>query len=317
MNARNSFLGTLDILKDCLNDPVLIDKAPSEVAHNQRAGMLRQGLAVLTFSAVETFLRERTGEVLSALTNRKLTFSDLSSSLQTAITVGALEGVRFRLKLQRPADKISWLVTNLAPIANATTDIQRLSDHSFGYAASNLDEGVVKDILKAFGVLDPWNQMTHLTRRVGLALPSCESEFETIKNRRHASAHALTSTVPFIDLQNSLKSSLAICLTFDLLLSHCLGLHNQRQVPGVSGNPKVSQSDIKLLFVEPRLGTNKFGVRREQSPPPSPPLARATIRVFSNEVDACMFAENYISSRQCQLVILESSLSPIRWTTWL
>ena len=57
-------LATLAVLTDCLNDAALIDIAPTAVAHNARARMLRQGLAVLVFSTVETFIRERTGEVL-------------------------------------------------------------------------------------------------------------------------------------------------------------------------------------------------------------------------------------------------------------
>lgn len=316
MSAKDALLATLGILKDCLNDQALIDKAPAEVAHNQRATMLRQGLAVLTFSAVETFVRERTGEILGALTNERLTFSDLSPALQRATTLGAMEGVRFRLKLQAPVDRVSWLVTNLAPIANATTNIRRLSDHSFGYAASNLAEDDVRDILKAFGVEGPWNQMTQLTRRLGLALPSCESEFETIKKRRHASAHALTSQVPYTDLLNSLRSSLAICLAFDLLLSHCVGLCNLKRVPGVGSTPAVSQSDIKLTFIAPHLGTTTFGVRREQLPPPSPVLARATVRVFASEAAACAYGAQYVSKRQSQLVVLDSTSTPVTWITW-
>lgn len=316
MSARDALLATLGILKDCLNDQALIDKAPSEVAHNKRAAMLRQGLAVLTFSAVETFIRERTAEVLGSLTNTRLTFSDLSPALQKATTMGAMEGVRFRLKLQPSADKVSWLVSNLAPIAAATTNIRGLSGHSFGYSASNLSEDDVRDILKAFGVEAPWNEMTLLTRRIGWALLSCESEFEAIKTRRHASAHALTSQVPYVDLLNSLSSSLAICLAFDLLLSHCVAQHNRKRVPGVGGVPRVLQSGIKLVFVTPHVRPNSFALRREQAPPPSPVLRRPTVRVFDSELDAVTFGASYIVSRYSQLVALDSTSTPTKWFTW-
>ena len=116
MSARESLLSTLAVLKDCLNDAaLLVDMAPHNVAHNARARMLRQGLAVLVFSTVETFVRERTSEVLRSFTNPSLAFADLSPALQKATTLGALEGVRFRLKFQPPSQKILWLVANYYP----------------------------------------------------------------------------------------------------------------------------------------------------------------------------------------------------------
>lgn len=316
MSARDALWATLKILKDCLNDPALVDKAPTDVIHNKRAAMLRQGVAVLTFSAVETFIRERTGEVLGQLTNTKLKFSDLSPSLQKATTLGAIEGLRFRLKFSRPVDKISWMVTNLAPVASAMQDVHQLSTYSFGHAASNLVEDDVQEILKAFGVDAPWQQMTHVTARVGLALLSCESEFQAIKNRRHASAHALTSQVLHSDLLNSLQSSLAICLTFDLLLSHCLGMHNLRKVPGVAGEAKVEHSHLKLVFIQPSLSNAKFRLRKEQLPSPHPVLRRPTLRLFQSEGEAFTYGATYIAKRRSQLVVMDNAFTPIRWTCW-
>lgn len=316
MSARDALLATLKILQDCLDDTALIDKAPVEIAHNQRAAMLRQGLAVLIFSTVETFIRGRTGEVLGQLTNKQLKFSDLSPDLQRATTLGAIEGLRFRLKLQAPVDKVPWLVTNLSPVASAIQSIHRLSTFSFGYAASNLVEDDVQDILKAFGVDSPWIQMTQLTHRVGLALPSCKSEFQAIKRRRHASAHALTSQVPQSDLMNSLRSSLAMCLTFDLLLSHCLGMHNLKKVPNVGSTASIKNSDINLVFVQPHLTTTKFGLLREQLPPPSPVLSRPTVRVFAVEDTAVIYGTQYVSKRKSHLVVLDSTFTPTKWVTW-
>jgi len=315
MSARNALLATLKILKDCLGDTALIDMAPSG-ANNQRAAMLRQGLAVLIFSTIETFIRERTGEVLGQLTNKQLKFSDLSPDLQRATTLGAIEGLRFRLKLQAPADKVPWLVTNLSPVASAMQSIHQLSTFSFGYAASNLVEDDVHEILKAFGVDSPWMQMTQLTHRVGLALPSCKTEFQAIKRRRHASAHALTSQVPQSDLMNSLRSSLAMCLTFDLLLSHCLGMHNLKKVPNVGSTASIKNSDINLVFVQPHLTTKKFGLRREQLPPPSPVLSRPTVRVFAAEDMAVIYGKQYVSKRKSHLVVLDSTFTPTKWITW-
>lgn len=315
MSARASLLATLAVLKDCLNDAALIDTAPTDIAHNARARMLRQGLAVLVFSTVETFIRERTVEVLRSFTNPSLLFADLSPALQRAATLGALEGVRFRLKLQPTASKISWLVTNLAPISGAMTNVQGLSDHSFGYSASNIGEDDVKDILKSFGVDAPWEQVTSLTARFGVAILDAEAEFESIKNRRHSSAHALTGQVLYTDLQNSVRSSLAICLAFDLLLSHSGALLNAKAGAGHGGRPPLSHSNVEIVFVAPRTGATGFSVKREQLPPPAP-IRRTTVRTFPTEDLAITYGEQYAKVRKRQLVVLDAAATPSKWATW-
>jgi hypothetical protein len=278
--------------------------------------MLRQGLAVLVFSTIETFVRERTGEVLRSFTNPALTFADLSPALQRATTLGALDGVRFRLRLQPAADKITWLVQNLAPISGATTNVRGLSDHSFGYSGSNIDESDVHEILKSFGIDSPWNQVTSLTSRFGVAILDAKGEFEEIKKRRHSSAHALTAQVLYADLQNSVRSSLGICLAFDLLLSHSCGLFNGGEGPGHRGLPSLTHSGVELVFVEPKAGATGFAVRKEQLPLPAPALARPTLKIFPSESAAITFGEHYATSKRRQLVVLDSASIPSKWSTW-
>ena len=309
-------MATLAVLKDCLNDAALIDRAPSDVAHNARAQMLRQGLAVLVFSTVETFIRERTGEVLRSFTNASLTFTDLSPALQKAATLGALEGVRFRLKLQPTANKISWLVANLAPISGAVVNVQGLSGHSFGYSTSNIGEDDLKEILKSFGVEAPWTQITALTARFGIAILDAEAEFDSIKKRRHSSAHALTGQVLYDDLQNSVRSSLAICLAFDLLLSHSGRLLNAKAGPGHGGRLPLTHSNIEITFVAPKSGATTFAVKREQLPPPAPVLTRTTVKVFPSEPLAVTYGEKYANGKRNQLVVLDATAIPSNWVTW-
>ncbi|MBQ0932082.1 hypothetical protein KAK07_20015 [Ideonella sp. 4Y16] len=315
MGARASLLETLAVLKDCLNDPALVDTVPNGLAHNARARMLRQGLAVLIFSTVETFIRERTGEVLRSFDNPSLVFSDLSPALQKATTIGALDGVRFRLKLQPVADKISWLVANLVPISSALTNVQNLSDHSFGYSASNIAENDVKEILRSFGVNDPWSQLTSLTARFGIAILDAEAEFSSIKKRRHSSAHALTGQVLYADLQDSVRSSLAICLAFDLLLSHSGALVNAKEGAGQGGRPQLLHSDIEMVFVDPRSRAPKFLVKKERVQPPAV-TARTTLRIFPSEQLAIAYGEQYAKARRRQLVILDAMAIPSNWVTW-
>jgi hypothetical protein len=319
MAAKESLLSTLSILKSCLNEQSLIDKAPSETEHNQRAGMLRQGLAVLNFSAVETFIRDRTNEVLQDFINTGLSFSNLSSNIQDALTLGALEGIKFRLKQQTQNQqlKILWVVNELEPIANAHKNLSQVSKYAFGHNKSNIAEEDIAAILKAFGVDSPWKQMTDLTSRIGTALLDARGEFSAIRERRHASAHALSTNVTHSDLLNSANSSLAICITFDLLLTHAGNLFRHGLGPGQVGNRKLEQDDLSLLFNRvrsARLGV--YEVKKEQPKPPARPAKRTTLRLFNNLIDAQNFSHSYAQARSLHLITLDATSTPIDWTSW-
>lgn len=315
MSAKDSLLATLQVLEDCVKDSALIDTA-LRVEHNQRASMLRQGLAVLVFATMESFIRERTAELLSSFSNPQLTFSDLLPALQRAVTIGALEGIRFRLKLQLPQDKISWLVGALTPVSSATVNLFQLSEHSFGQAASNLTEDDISEILKAFGIDQPWLQITALSRRLGVGTLDCKTEFVTIKERRHNSAHALTANVLHPELEGSLRSALAICIGFDLLLSHAQQLTNSKLGPNKNNRPGMKHTDVSLVFVLPSSTTpGHFAVRKEQLAPPAP-LIKRSIRNFPDISSALTFANSFASSKKIQVVVLDNSSTPRNWTCW-
>ncbi len=316
MAARDALIATLGVLSDCLKDAAVIDQAPSQTAHNSRASILRQGLAVLTFATVETFIRDRTAEVFASFTNPALTFADLSDKLRHAVTFGALDGIRFRFKILKPADPVSWLVTSVSPVAKVSSSVKPLSEYSFGQAASNLVEDDLKDILKAFGIEDPWGQMTALTSRVGLAILDCKTEFEAMKTRRHSAAHALTSKVLHTELEGSLRAARALCIAFDLLLSESLGRHNRKQVPGVAGAPVLAHTDLNLLFVEPHPGRPGFRVRREQPAPPKAAFPRPVVRVLPPDAAALAYAKPFAASRQLHIVSLGPASIPLAWHPW-
>jgi hypothetical protein len=284
--------------------------------HNLRANILRQGLAVLTFSAIESFIRDRVSEVLCSFTNGSLRFSDLSADLQKACTISALDGVRFRLKFQDKQDKITWLMSALAPVANAGSNVSNLSGYSFGQAASNLIEDDIRDILQAFGVESPWTEMSKLTTRIGIALLDCKSEFTTIKERRHSSAHSILGNVPSSDLSNSIRSALAIAVAFDILLSNARSLINQGIGPNAGGRSKMTSKDVRLVFVEPRTRTANFEVRREQLPPPAAAMHRPTLRLFGDEAAASSYGTDYIRRNSGNLVVLGATRTPTNWSTW-
>ncbi|MBO9689985.1 MAG: hypothetical protein J7598_25570 [Mitsuaria chitosanitabida] len=313
MTARISLQATLSILENCLGAPSLVDGPPNATAHNAQARFLRQGLAVLVFSAMESFIRERAAEVLLTFNHKSLSFNDLSPALQKATTIGALEGVRFRLRLQPAISRINWLSTAIAPIASAPNDISNLSKHSFGHAASNLDEEDVDNILRAFGLDAPWHQMNQTTSRCGITVMDCKTEFIAIKERRHDAAHALTANVLHPDLVASVRSARAICLAFDLLLSNARNLFNAGSGPGLSGRPKMTHSSLNLVFMKATGVADEFQFRKEPASPTAQPPK--VIRRIKGVATALQFAERHVRRNPRHVVVQEASGTASDWVT--
>lgn len=315
--ARQDLLFRLDTLAACLNEKNLSDGAPSEYVRNQIAGLMRQGLAVLAFTALESFIRMRTAEALRSFDPAVVSFSNLSEAIQDAATLGAARGLLFRIKFEDPANQLAWALTQLKAVAASDTSLE-LSHLAFGNGTANLDEEDIPKILKAFGIDKPWINITGVAKNAGFGgLLDARQQFIEIKKRRHSSAHEITSSVPHGDLSNSLQSIRGIAVGFDLLLSHAVSLHNVGRFPGKVPEPKVEATHIKFLFIEELINLpGNFQVFRMHAASQSIPAARVKLNSFPTELEALTYAVETAKRSQEQAIAVGSGGVVADWHTW-
>jgi hypothetical protein len=311
--ARSNFQRRLSTLQDSLNEPAVADGLPNEIQRNAVASLLRNGLAVLTFAITEDFIRERTAEVLSSFSSTTVRFDDLSDELQAAVTISALDGILFRSKYEDKTTKISWLLSQIPPIANASTNVSSLSKYSFGYSSPNIRDDDLGKILGAFGVAGGWTAVAAIAKRIGLGgIADYAQEFKDLANRRHSAAHSLATTIPLNDLLGSVKSVIGICCAFDLLLSKALALHNQGRIPRKQSSP-LRAEDVRLRFISPHpTKSGQFSEQVEQSTR----VTLRTVKVHPSEssVRAAVGAK---AQRNNEYVIFHGSNGlPKSWDTW-
>ena len=202
---------------------------PADPEKDLAAKLLRNGLAVLTFSTIESFIRERTNEVLNSIDPTRINFSELPDGVQRAATLGALKALNFRANLEDKNTRNQFVVNQASKIASLANTHYTLSDLSFAQEKSNLSPDDVKGILEGFRIQSPWEKMKIVASTVGFGgAMSYEEEFRNIAERRHNAAHTMTSQVTQTDLQNSATSILAIAVGFDLIISECLRLLPKR-----------------------------------------------------------------------------------------
>ena len=75
--ARRLILERLHAFRLATQTEALVSLAPTEVDHNARAQVLRNGLAVVGFAILEDFIKSRAGEVVQRIGHGAAAFTDL------------------------------------------------------------------------------------------------------------------------------------------------------------------------------------------------------------------------------------------------
>jgi hypothetical protein len=216
--------------------------------------MLRNGLAVVSFAALEDFIRARTGEALSAVAAAGIAFSQLPRTLQQAATEGALRAALAQMSFMedRATRGPPFLQVTAAHVASTGGYPYSLSSYSLGHQGSNLSFDDVPKVLKAFKVDAPWRELTALAARAGFAaLPLHDFYSETLR-RRHRAAHEGSTDTPLADIAAFAAGARACALAFELLLSQAVA----RLTAGRAGPTR--GSDVAIVFLDSTAHTKRL-----------------------------------------------------------
>jgi hypothetical protein len=88
---------------------------------------------------LETFIKERTAEVLASIDYQRINFSWLPEGIQRAATFGAVKALNFRLQMLDKSLKQQFAIAESANIASVGSTAYTLSGLSFGHDKSNLN----------------------------------------------------------------------------------------------------------------------------------------------------------------------------------
>lgn len=248
--AKSLFLERIRSLNRSAQIEAVTNKQLTENAHNNVARMLRNGLAVVGFAALEDFIKARTSEILSEIGNTNVPFRDLPEKLRFATTFEAVGALNYQLSIRDKSDRILYVQEQALKIASTASTAYDLTPHAFGYNQANVNDETVKSILKSFLIDDPWGEMTKLAARIGLvALPLGET-FKGAVARRHRAAHVAHADTPITDLIQFTKEAYAVAIGFDALLSKALSWMTQQNSKYLKGNQKVNNTSISLRLIK-------------------------------------------------------------------
>jgi hypothetical protein len=254
MSARQRFIRRHRAVAGASDQELLVAKGLEESAHNERARILRLGLAVELFCSLEAFLRERVGEVLSWACQGPLPFDDFPIGLRRAATTGAIDALAFQVRLRGSTDSdiVPFLQTEASAIASTAAAGFAFPGVVFGHSRSNLGVAEVGEFLESVGIAgDPWFQLTSFASRTGFGNFPLRDAYDQAYDVRNAAAHNAESDVEPQFLGDFHRSSLAIAISFDALLSRTARLLHE-STKDLAGARKVQETEVRLRFLDRR-----------------------------------------------------------------
>lgn len=245
--ARYTFLERLDVLRRSVSIDAVIDKAI--VNHDEVARMLRNGLAVVGFSALEDFIKNRSGEILSSIGSTGVPFSSLPEKIRYAATIDAINAIKYQITFKDNVESLAYIQAHSKYISSTADTTYDLTPHAFAYDKPNVSEAEIKYILKCFSINDGWGQMSSISSSLGLTgLPLNES-YKNASQRRHKAAHVANSNTPQVDLEQFVREAAGIAVSFDCLLSKSLQYISANDKNYLSGNAHPESSHINFRII--------------------------------------------------------------------
>ncbi len=311
--ARSSFLRRCEIIVDSLSAPASIDGPAIEVARNSRAAVFRRGISISIFAALESFLKDRTHEIITAFPVHGIAFAQLDGKMQRALTLGAIQGLAFQCKLvgDDPSLQASKFMAEIAQIQSTAGNLARASRYAFCHQASNVSASDVLSILDAFGVANGWHCIDALSKRYGMGgFLDYRNQYDQIAELRHSSAHNPSSNIPSGDLSSAIELVIAIALGVDVLASAAL---YSRSI-GISLPAINFDKNVHFRFLRPsRADPAKFEEVEEAK---SPGRRLSIINLHGSLSDARISGQANATSNKESLITLSISGKPIDWTTF-
>jgi hypothetical protein len=251
--AKQALMDRLEVARPSLSEAILIDQSLTDKSHNQRASLLRNGLMVVLFTALEDFLRNRTAELLVELSKTVVPFNALPQDLQHASTMEAMRAVYAQAQIVKRGgdDPLPMIQQAALEVASTGSTTLAFNKYSFGYKSSNLTSSEIGEILKTLNLADAWNEMTRIASRCGFGSIPLRSQFEIAAQLRHKAAHSIRANVQPRDLESFCDSALAIASSFDILASRAVRLLKVGD-PVVLTQRAALASTIRLRFVDHR-----------------------------------------------------------------
>jgi hypothetical protein len=255
-SAKINFITRVDTFSNIIhpnlpNDISLTSRALTEVLHNEKVRMLRNGMAIIGFTILEDFIKRRVGEVLKAIGLTGCNFNSLPEKLKEVVTFYALKGINSRAEtLKRNSeDFITFIQNETGFISSTKSSVYELSEYSIGWDKSNLNSADIKEILGTLNVDGGWTSIQQLSSIINCSILNPDQAFKNFAMNRHKAAHNTDADSLLTDLENFINQSKIIAFCFDSLIDKSLSYIRLNNTNFLNLTLKTRPRDIKIRYL--------------------------------------------------------------------
>lgn len=295
-SARNSFNESISLLERTLNTNIVQDLASNKKLHNERARVIRNGIAVTSFSVLEEFLKRRTGEILLEIAASGVLFGDLPESLQEAVTHGAVSSIEYISghKKRSGEDHILFIQQEAAVIASTQGHPFSLSANAIGWDKANLSAEDLSGFFKKLKIKGGWKNVELISSRINRTILDPSGAFANAAKRRHRAAHSPSAATPYGDLKDFLIAARVIGFAFDCMMSHAKYL-----IVSGDANFRLNTSTIDHSSISFR-----FAVQRSPAWLEYKDLSKRPLKVFKGKAAALVRAKGRALAKKEVVVVI-------------
>jgi hypothetical protein len=183
--------------------------------------VLRRGILIAAFIALETFIRARCVEVVSQLGNWSGSYDDFPAKFRDAALFGAVSNLqKYAQMLKRQGEDYNGeIASEISLLGQTGGPVYNFSRHIAGDYTGNVSVSSVKEMMAAFGVKDCWNEFRQIAAAIGYGVPSIEELLKSLATRRHRSAHVAGYAPTTNDTQHLADQLIALGACIDLALT--------------------------------------------------------------------------------------------------
>lgn len=250
---RRNFISHLNDFKQALHlDPV----STVSLSSNGSSKLLRNGLAVVGFTALEDFIKNRFSVAFEEIAQTRVTFDELPEKIQKAVTYEAVSSIDHQVAIRKNlehSEKLSFIQSEAEKIASTSNERGfSLTGYAFGFGKSNVSGTDIKEALNCFQVKNPWEVMTSIAQVIGLVSLPLNNSYQNASNRRHKAAHVAQADTPYSDLENYVGEAVSIAIAIDIVVGRCVSKISQIDQDYLSGdrNKKLCERDFPFYFVK-------------------------------------------------------------------
>ena len=193
----------------------------SGLSYEPGISVLRRGAAIAGLVMLETFIRDRTEEILVRMQHWPAQFEDFPDRFRRRATIDALPNIAkyAKMLLRDNGDYEGEVIEQAGRIASMVPPAFQFTKFIAGDYTGNISVSSTEDLLKVFQVKDRWSTMHALSAEIGFGVPSIKEVLKAVVRNRHQSAHVAGYVPTVTDIVELPKNIQAIGICVDTALS--------------------------------------------------------------------------------------------------